>query len=139
QQWQRVRDDKGAARDLLAGLPPGSLLLADPQYFGFAWFDDPTDRGYCWASRLRAKTSYEALHAYDRAGGTFDGLVWLGRHRADRAKRAVRLVQFRHRDALHRYITNVLDPAVLPLREAARLYARRWDCEVAVKLVKRHL
>jgi hypothetical protein len=146
QQWQLVRhiedpqqNDKVAARDLLAGLPPGSLILADLQYFAFPWFDDLTDAGYHWVSRYRSKTSYAVLHAYYRDGDTFDGLVWLGAHRADRAKHAVRLVQFRHRGALYRYLTNVRDPAVLSLREIARLYARRWDFELAVKLVKRHL
>ncbi len=126
-------------RALLAGLPPKSLVLADLQYFAFPWFDELTEGGYWWVSRYRAKTSYEVLHTYYQEGDTFDGLVWLGQHRADRAKHAVRLVQFRHRGALYRYLTNVRDPRVLPLREIARLYARRWDFELAVKLVKRHL
>ena len=33
----------------------------------------------------------------------------------------------------------MLDPTVLSPHEIARLYARRWDFELAVKLVKRHL
>jgi hypothetical protein len=146
QQWQRVRhiadphqNDKVAARDLLAGLPPRSLLLADLQYFAFPWFDQLTEGGYYWVSRYRAKTSYEVLHTYHQDGDTFDGLIWLGAYRADRAKHAVRLVQYRHRGILYRYLTNVRDPTLLSIREIARLYARRWDFELAVKLVKRHL
>jgi len=146
QQWQLVRhleeareNDKVAARALLAGLPPGSLVLADLGYFGFQWFDELTDAGYWWVSRCRAKTSYRVLHTYYRDGDTFDGLVWLGAHRADRAKHAVRLVQFRQGGVLYRYLTNVREPATLPPGEVARLYARRWDFELAVKLVKRHL
>jgi hypothetical protein len=133
------QNEKVAARDLLDGLRQGALILADLGYFGFAWFDDLTDGGFWWVSRLRAKTSYEVLHAYYDRGETFDGLVWLGKHRADRAQHAVRLVQFRHGAVLHRYVTNVLDPAVLPPAELARLYARRWDIELAFNLVKRHL
>ena len=146
QQWQLLRhiadaheNDKVAARDLLAGLPPGSLVLADLGYFAFAWFDDLTDAGYHWVSRWRQRTSPEVIHTFYRAGETFDGVVWLGRYRADRARHAVRLVQFRHQGVLYRYLTSVLDPTVLPLHEVARLYARRWDFELAVKLVKRHL
>jgi Transposase DDE domain len=146
QQWQHVahvedarENDKVAARALLAGLPPGSLVLADLGYFSFPWLDDLTAGGYYYVSRLRAKTSYEVAHAFFRRGDTFDGLVRLGKHRADRAEHAVRLVQFRHSGVLYRYITNVLDPTLLPLYEVARLYARRWDFELAVKLVKRHL
>jgi hypothetical protein len=133
------QNEKVAARDLLTGLTKGALILADLGYFGFRWFDDLTDRGYWWVSRLRAKTSYEVLHAHYRRGDTLDAIVWLGKHRADRAKHAVRLVQFRHRGQLFRYVTNVLDPTLLPPTEVARLYARRWDVELAFKLVKRHL
>src|SRR3712207_8862748 len=58
---------------------------------------------------------------------TFDGLVWLGKHRADRAKHAVRLVQFRHGATLYRYATNVHDPVLFPMADVARLYARRSE------------
>lgn len=146
QQWQRVlhiedarQNEKVAARELLRGLPSGSLILADLGYFGFPWFDDLTERHYWWVSRYRLKTSYEVIHTYYANGDTFDGLVWLGAYRADRAKHAARLVQFRHQGTLYRYLSNVLDPTVLPLRDIAALYARRWDFELAVNLVKRHL
>lgn len=83
------------ARNLLAALRPGTLILADLGYFGFAWFDDLTSQGFFWLSRLRAKTSYTVIHAFYQRGETFDGLVWLGAHRADQARYAVRLIQFR--------------------------------------------
>ena len=70
---------------------------------------------------------------------TFDGLVWLGNYRADQAAHAVRLVRFTVGSTTFSYLTTVLDPLVLPVREIARLYARRWEIEVAFKLVKRHL
>jgi IS5 family transposase len=146
QQFRRVehipnprQNEKVAARDLLAGLAEGTLVLADLGYFGFKWFDDLTDRGFWWVSKLRAKTSLEVIHVHYRRDETLDAVVWLGKHRADRAKHAVRLIQFRQGSVLHRYLTNVLDPRVLPPAEAARLYARRWDVELAFKLVKRHL
>ncbi len=116
QLWREIRprpearqNEKVAARDLAATLPAESLILCDLGYFAFAWFDDLTDAGQWWVSRLRAKTSYETIHAFYHDGETLDALVWLGKHRSDRTKHAVRLVQFRHGQALHRYITNVLD------------------------------
>lgn len=146
QQWHRVahqpdprQNEKVAARGMVAALPPGSLVLADLGYFGFRWFDDLTDAATWWVSRLREKASYTVIHAFYRRGDTLDALVWLGAHRADRAKHAVRLVQFRHRGTLHRYVTSVTDPATLPLAEIARLYARRWDIELAFNLLKTHL
>ena len=37
------------------------------------------------------------------------------------------------------YLTNVLDPAKLSMQDVARLYARRWDIELAFKVLKREL
>jgi len=146
QQFRRVeyqaaphQNEKKAARGLLAGLAPGTLILADLGYFAFAWFDALTDGGYWWVSRLRAKTSFTVIHRFYDDGRIFDGLIWLGKHRADRAAHAVRLVRFSVRGTTFSYVTNVLDPRVLPIAELARLYARRWDLELAFKLVKRHL
>jgi Transposase DDE domain len=146
QQWRTVRyqaapyqNEKVAASTLVAALAPGTLVLADLGYFGFAWFDALTTQGLYWLSRLRAKTSYRVLHTYYDQDGIFDGLVWLGAHRADRAAHAVRLVRFTLGATTYSYVTNVLDPCVFPLAEIAAVYARRWDIELAFKLIKQHL
>jgi hypothetical protein len=146
QQWCRLlhradanENEKVAARDLLDGLAPGTLVLADLGFFSFQWFDDLTDGGFWWISRLRANTSLRVVHTIYEAGDTLDQLVWLGAHRPDRAKHLVRRVQYRHGTTLRSYLTNVLDPEVLSLHEIAVLYARRWDIEMAVQLVKQHL
>ena len=146
QPWRSVRvqpqphqNEKVGARELVAGLPARTLVVADLGYFGFAWFDWLTARGYYWVSRLRAKTSYTVLHVFYQRGEVFDGLVWLGAHRADRARQAVRLVTFRQGGTLRRYITNVRAPHTFPLRALAEVYARRWDIEMAFALVKQHL
>jgi Transposase DDE domain len=146
QQWARVeyiedphQNEKVAARGMVADLPAGSLVLADLGYFGFAWFDALTDAALWWVSRLRARTSYTILHTLYQQGDTLEAIVWLGAHRADRARHAVRLVQFRAGGTLYRYVTNVLDPTVLPLAAIARRYARRWDIELAFNLIKTQL
>jgi hypothetical protein len=146
QQWRHVmhiddpnQNEKVTARTLLEHIQPRALILADMGYFGFAWFDELTEGGYNWLSRMREKTSYSIIHAFYQQGETFDGLVWLGAYRADRARYAVRLVTFRVGATLYRYITNVLDPRQFPLHAIATLYARRWDIEMAFKLIKREL
>lgn len=146
QQWRRMfyresadENDKFVARDLLEGLSPGALILADLGFFAFEWFDDLTRAGHWWISRLRNKTSLEVIHTNYQDGDTLDQLVWLGAYRADQAQFAVRLIQFRHGDAIRSYLTNVLDPRVLSLHDVAALYARRWDIEMAIQLVKQHL
>jgi hypothetical protein len=143
QLWRHVvyrcdatQNEKVAARELVATLPPRSLILADLGYFGFRWFDALTDGEHFWLSRLRAKTSYTRVHTYFEHDHILDALIFLGAHRADRAKHAVRLLQFQVGTSTYRYITNVLDPQLLSPREAATLYARRWDIELAFRLLK---
>ena len=156
QQWKEIQqiesstqNEKVAARDTLQALveaevAQGSLILADLGYFGFEWFDWLTDHKMWWVSRLRAKTSFEVIHHFykgeDEQGRPFsDSLIWLGAYRADRAAHAVRKVTFWQGTTEYNYITSVLDPHKLTMLDIARVYARRWDIEMAFKLVKRYL
>ena len=146
QQWRKLMwvddvrsNEKLRARSMIEELPKGSLVLADLGYFGFEWFDFLSVAGHEWVSRLKKKTSYEVRHVFYEHGSTLDALIWLGAYRSDRAAKSVRLVRFTHKGQQFEYITSVLVPRTLPLREIARLYARRWDIELAIKLVKREL
>lgn len=146
QQWRQViyrpeaqENEKKHARELLADLPRGSLLLADLGFFGFAWFDELTAAGHFWVSRMRNRTSYQVLHTFSEDEALTDQVIWLGVYRADRAAHAVRLIQIQRGQQTWRYLTNVLDPRLFSAREVADLYARRWDIEMAFKLLKRDL
>src|SRR5207237_5663125 len=85
------------------------------------------------------KTSYTIVHVHYQQGETVDALIWLGAYRADRAKRLVRLVQFRVGKTWYRYVTSQTDPRLFPLREVAAVYQRRWDIELAFRLLKQYL
>ena len=146
QQWRLLRyieqvhqNEKVSARQMLETLAPGALILCDLGYFGFAWFDYLSSAGHFFVSRLRAKTSYKVIHTFYQVGDCFDGLVFLGAYNSDRAEQAVRLVRFTAATTTYSYITNVLNPATLSIRDIARLYAYRWDIELAFKLIKREL
>ena len=133
------QNEKVAARDLRAELQPGTLLLADMGYFSFRWFDELTDMGHFWISRVPAKVSLRHAHTLVERDGYGEQLVFLGRHRADRSKHLARLVRYATAKGTHTFLTNVLDPGVLSVRQITALYARRWEIELAVKLVKRDL
>jgi hypothetical protein len=123
---------------LLDGLSKGSLILADLGYFSFPWFDYLTGQGYFWVSRLKERASYQIKEvlAYDDQQGLLDAIVWLGKYRADRCGHAVRLILFCSGGRQYGYLTNVLNPEQLSMHDIAQLYARRWDIELAFKLLK---
>jgi hypothetical protein len=146
QQWRRIlfRDDafvneKHLVEELFGGIQPGTLILADLGFFSFAFFDWLGDLECWWLSRVRERVSYEVVHVFAQQDNLLDALVWLGAYRSDQAKRLVRLIEFEHAGLRYRYLTNVLDPAQLSMLDAARLYARRWDIEMAFKALKMEL
>jgi len=145
QLWQRIdyvadaqQNCKVHARTMLTGLLKGTLLLFDLGYFGFEWLDEVTARSLWYVCRLREKTSYTVLHTLYESDEVCDGLVWLGHHQA-KARYVVRLARVRVGCCTHEYLTNVRDPSILPVGEVVRLYARRWDIELAFLLLKEYL
>lgn len=146
QQWvqvdlldEAVADSREHARQMIESLKAGCMLLFDRGYCGFAWFDELTKRKIWWASRLPSPVTYHVQHIFSQGDGILDAIILLGRYRSDQALYPVRLVQFWWHGQLYRSITNVLDPHVLPLHELAGLYARRWDIEMAFRLLKDYL
>jgi hypothetical protein len=154
QQWTRVLftaqttgnlalSGTATAAALLVGLPPGSLVLVDLGFFSFAWFDALTAQGYWYVTRLKEKVTYEVQHVFyhgSHGGVTVrDCLIYLGKHRADRAAHPVRLIELTLGTQRRTYLTNVLDPRLLPVWEVAELYRRRWNIEQAFDQLKTHL
>ncbi|GAC1407057.1 MAG: hypothetical protein NVSMB49_26850 [Ktedonobacteraceae bacterium] len=146
QQWLRIqfRPDvlahcSIAALSVLNELTEGTLLLFDLGYFAFVFFDALTDRKLWWVTRLRSNVTYQLAHTHYRHEGTLDALVWLGSKRSSQTGHMVRLVRSWDGTHLHSYLTNVLDPRLLPLADVVRLYARRWDIELAFLTIKQYL
>ena len=94
QQWRTVmfqpgdphQNEKVLARKLVEDLPVGNTGgRTHFRYFGFAWFDWLTDRGYHWLSRLtEQRPAIRLIHTFYQRGDVFDGIVWLGAHRTFR-------------------------------------------------------
>lgn len=126
---------------LLDGLTPGALLLFDLGYFSFAFLDYLSEVGDWFISRMREDVQYQIAHTFYRHEGTLDALVWLGGlgRNGSRTGRLVRLVRFWDGKQVRTYLTNQTDPRLLPLPDIARLYARRWDIELAFLTLKEHL
>jgi hypothetical protein len=146
QQWTRVewwpnaRDNcKAHFLTLVEPVKAGALLLFDRGYLNFSFFDQLTARGIWWISRYGNRVTYEIVHVCYQGDGVLDAIVFLGPAEGVHTNAPVRLVQFWHQGKQYRYLTNVLDPQMLPLAEVVKLYARRWDIELAFRAIKDHL
>jgi len=67
-----------------------------------------------------------------------DALVWLGTGQKQ-ARHLVRLVRMGGGIGVRMYLTTICDPHLLSLGDVAQLYARRWDIELAFRLLKEYL
>jgi hypothetical protein len=146
QQWKRIDFLPNAlshcqvkALEMLDQVRAGALLLFDLGYFNFEWFDDLTKRGVWWVSRVKNKCSWTVEHVLVDRDGYGEALIFLGAYRTDQTAYLMRLIRFRYRGQWYSYITNVLDPNQLSGAQIVRLYARRWDIELAFRLLKDHL
>jgi hypothetical protein len=136
---QPRQNEKVAAWPMATTLDPGSLLVVDLGYFAFSWFDALTDDGRWFVTRMKGKVTSVPRHVFTQTGQVTDTLIWLGAHRADRARHPMRLVEIRVGQTRRRYLTNVLDPALLSPAMIVDLYARRWTIEEAFRLLKGEL
>ena len=138
---QPFENERTAARDLITRLPRGSLVLMDRGYLSFELYDDITDHGFWFVTRLREAITFTTTHTLTTAQGVTDELGFLGSYRADRGKHLLRRITIVAPDPADSrcYLTNVTDPAVLAPAQIAQLYGQRWDIETAFKLLKRDL
>jgi hypothetical protein len=162
QLWKRVefspdamRNEKPSAPGLVAGLPPGALLLFDLGYFSFPWLDQLVRDGFHFVCRLPQRTSWREIHGLCDVQTAHvrlrESLIYLGAGPAANYSQGafpLRLLEVTRRrragrgeteEQTWRYVTNVQDPEALPAAEAVGLYGRRWDIESAFGLCKTHL
>jgi hypothetical protein len=132
-------NDKSFCQQLLEKLPIGGLLVFDLGFFKFLWFDQFTEGGKYFVTRLREKTSYRSVKTYFRGERYRDELIELGTYRSNPCRHPVRLVSVLWDTTWYCYLTNVLDPAKLPPHLVCELYRRRWRIEDAFALTKRLL
>jgi hypothetical protein len=65
-----------------------------------------------------------------------DRLVWVGSGTESCCQKMLRLVEVRYAGKWYRYLTNVVDPKMLPSEYVVALYWQRWRIEDAFNIVK---
>ena len=128
--------DQGFWPDILAALPPGALLIFDLGYTNFPVFAHLTTAYVTFITRAKRNLAYQVIQTFRQTAQVHDQLVWIG---SGEARQQVRLIEVLYRGAWYRYLTNELDPLVLPTEYVVALYWQRWRIEDAYAIVKRLL
>lgn len=123
----------------LAHLQPGMLLLFDLGFLNFPRFDALTDAGVWFLTRKEERTVTSTQQVLRKTDTLRDQIVRLGSSKASQCAHLVRLVEWQHHGTWYRYLTNVLDPTMLPAEYVVALYWQRWRIEDSFNVIKRLL
>jgi hypothetical protein len=119
-------------------VPKGSLLLFDLGFFNFGYFARLTQQQVSFITRAKANTVYRVERVLVCQAGLRDQIISLGAPQGQ-CQHPMRLVEVLHQGKWYRYLTNVLDPQLLPAAYVLALYWQRWRIEDAFNIVKRLL
>ncbi len=122
--------------DILAALPAGALLIYDLGYTNFTHFAQLTAATVTFITRAKSNLVFEVSQTMRQTPQIHDRLVWIGKNET---RQRVRLIEVLYQSIHYRYLTNELDPQILPAGYVAALYWQRWRIEEAYAIVKRLL
>jgi hypothetical protein len=138
EQDQRANDQRFWNR-ALAAVESGWLLIFDLGFLNFSRFDHLTDAGVWFLTRMEERVVYQVETVLQASAQVHDLLVWVGSGPESRCAHPLRLVEWQHNGKWYRYLTNVVEPRVLPAEYVVALYWQRWRIEDAFNIVKRLL
>jgi hypothetical protein len=119
---------------ILKAIPTRALLLLDLGFTNFKVFAQMTT--FTFITRAKNNLSFQVEQVYLRTHQVQDLLVWIG---SGDDRQLIRLVKVYYQGEWYRYLTNELDPQVLPAVYVAALYRQRWRIEDAFNVAKRVL
>jgi hypothetical protein len=122
----------------LAFVEPGMLLLFDLGFLNHTLFDRMSQEGIFFITRPKSNAALKEQQVLLCGPRVRDSLVVLGTGKSA-CVQTLRLVAIHYQDKWYRYLTNVLDPDVLPAVYVVALYWQRWRIEEAYLCVKRLL
>lgn len=130
--------DQSFWEPIVAALLPRTLLLFDLGFLNFAYFDRLGAHKVSFITRAKSNTVCSGVQRLRDTRTLKESLVRVGTGK-DACQHVLRLVEVWHQEQWYRYLTNVLDPAVLPAEVVVALYWQRWRIEDAFLVVKRLL
>jgi hypothetical protein len=122
----------------LEQVQPGMLLLFDLGFVDYEQFDRMSQTGLFFVTRLKSNAVVKEKQVLAQGENLRDCLVTLGTG-AKACQETFRMVGIKYQGKWYRYLTNVLDPGILPAVYVVALYWQRWRIEEAYLTVKRLL
>src|SRR5262245_19368663 len=127
--WERV----------LSNLTRGMLLIFDLGFLNYARFDQLTEQRSFFLTRTTTTIAARTEQVLRAREDLRDRLVWVGSGSESCCQHLLRIVEVRYAGKWYRYLTNVVDPKMLPSEYVVALYWQRWRIEDAFNIVKRLL
>lgn len=132
-------NEKSFLEQVKPSLEAGTLLLIDRGFYSFTFFDYLSEQGLRFISRARSTMAFTTLRAVYEGPQVRDRVIALGQYRSNPCQHPLRLIEVQVGGVWHSYLTNELDPRLLPTADIVDLYGRRWRIESAFQLTKRLL
>ncbi len=131
-------------RGLLGSLGPGMVVLAEPNFYSFALWNEARATG---ADLLWRTKSNHVLPVDERLadGSYLSHLHEVVNNHRRRTDVVVRVVEYSiddpgrpQADSVYRMLTTIVDPDAAPAVELAALYSQRWEFETVLDELKTH-
>jgi len=120
--------------DILSAIPEGALLLFDLGFTNFAMFMQM--KHFTFVTRAKVNLSFHVCCVNRLTSSVCDMLGWVG---SGETRQLIRLVKIRYQGVWRSYLTNELNPLLLPVEHIVALYLQRWRIEDAFNIAKRLL
>jgi len=124
---------------VLSSLTRGALLIFDLGFLNYARFDQLTEQGVFFLTRTTTTIASRTEQVLRAKEDLRDRLVWVGSGSESCCHHLLRIVEVRYAGKWYRYLTNVVEPKMLPSEYVVALYWQRWRIEDAFSIVKRLL
>jgi Transposase DDE domain len=135
---QQAHDQRFWERALTC-LERGMLLIFDLGFLNFSRFDQLTAAGVWFLTRKEERVVARTQQVLRTTATLREQIVRLGSTADSQCQHLLRLVEWQHQGKWYRYLTNVLDPALLPAEYVVALYWQRWRIEDSFNVIKRLL
>jgi len=100
--------------NVLALIGEKTLLILDRGFYDFTFFAQVMDKGAHFITRLKSNAKLRVIQRLTTTDAVRDLIIWLGTGQNGAPILQVRIVEVRFGLTWYRYVTSVLDPAVLP-------------------------